>query len=355
IEHNNTGNYISIFTDAQEVARFNADGSLDVSGAVNQSQGFDIAESYPTFDEKLSDGDLVMITDNLFNGDQKLSVVARAEYINRDKLVGIVSTSPGFTMGGGSFAKEFCEQVVGKNEGELEEFKEQVIDQYSNSKELQMQALEEKIETCQVPGKVLLALAGRVPVNIDLTNGEVKSGDPLTVSPVIGKAMRANTSGMIVGRALEGYTEEDKENGDTSIMAMIQVTYWSPKIATLAVNTSVEDDIAIKDIQVEIDEDFRVYGKSILGNTSILGRLYIGGLMTIDSGEINSVDTLEIQPLSMADILFQGDRITMTTEGDLIVLETVTAKQFAVDVTNPNHASAGEGIIPLGDENVFIN
>ena len=48
-----------------------------------------------------------------------------------------------------------------------------------------------------------VALAGRVPTKVSMTNGEIKIGDPLTTSEYPGYAMKATKPGMILGYALE--------------------------------------------------------------------------------------------------------------------------------------------------------
>jgi len=53
-----------------------------------------------------------------------------------------------------------------------------------------------------------VALAGRVPVKISLENGPIKIGDYLTASKTVpGAATKALSSGNVVGRALEAYSE----------------------------------------------------------------------------------------------------------------------------------------------------
>jgi hypothetical protein len=48
-----------------------------------------------------------------------------------------------------------------------------------------------------------VALVGRVPTKVSMTNGEIKIGDPLTTSEYPGYAMKATKPGMILGYALE--------------------------------------------------------------------------------------------------------------------------------------------------------
>ncbi len=60
------------------------------------------------------------------------------------------------------------------------------------------------------PGKeVILALAGRVPVNVTTEGGAIAIGDPLTSSSTPGVAMKAVNGGKIIGYALESFSEEN--------------------------------------------------------------------------------------------------------------------------------------------------
>ncbi|MEM3063297.1 MAG: hypothetical protein QW303_07125, partial [Nitrososphaerota archaeon] len=98
-----------------------------------------------------------------------------------------------------------------------------------------------------------IALVGRVPVKVNLENGPIKAGDPLTASSQRGVAMKATQGGFIIGRALEDYDGSTKvsrgvklieddyyanvadatpipepPDGVGKIMAYIQVGFWSP-------------------------------------------------------------------------------------------------------------------------------
>lgn len=55
-----------------------------------------------------------------------------------------------------------------------------------------------------------IALLGRVAVKISMENGPIKAGDPLTSSSKEGYAMKATSSGRIIGYALEDYNAEVK-------------------------------------------------------------------------------------------------------------------------------------------------
>lgn len=57
-------------------------------------------------------------------------------------------------------------------------------------------------------GNVSVALVGRVPVKVTVSNGSIQPGDPVTSSDLPGIAMKATQAGRILGRALEGTTTD---------------------------------------------------------------------------------------------------------------------------------------------------
>lgn len=56
-----------------------------------------------------------------------------------------------------------------------------------------------------------LALTGRVLTKVTLENGAIQVGDPLTASTTPGYAMKATKSGYILGRALQSFSGDSKE------------------------------------------------------------------------------------------------------------------------------------------------
>lgn len=123
--------------------------SILADGAVT-ANAFDIAEKY-AFSGTVEPGD-VLIADTSATATVKQSIGVAYD----PKLIGIVSTRPGF--------------VLGWDEG------------------------------------AQVALAGRVPTKFSAENGAVEAGDPLTSGHVPGYAMKATKPGMIIGYALESAT-----------------------------------------------------------------------------------------------------------------------------------------------------
>ncbi len=121
-------------------------------------QGADLAEIYGTMDPTLSPGDIVAVDSAMQAGVKKSSVAYDST------VIGVVSTNPGIVIGN-------------------------VSD----------------------PGAtpVMVALAGRVPMKVNMENGPIKSGDYLTASSTPGEAMKATKAGLVIGEAITPYNTTD--------------------------------------------------------------------------------------------------------------------------------------------------
>ncbi len=160
---------IAIAVDASDVCK-DADGSTAAACVLN-----DLAETFRT-SEKMEPGDLAMIDPVNPNKLKK----ARAG--NKNILTGVISTSPAIVFEGNEI----------KAMGGIYQWEED---------------------------KAPLALAGRVPVKVNLEGGEIKIGDPIAVSSVPGEGKKATKSGKIVGYALS-----EVINGKVNVF--LQVGYW---------------------------------------------------------------------------------------------------------------------------------
>jgi len=117
----------------------------------------DLAEMYFS-DEDLKTGEVVYLKEGLS--------VGLASTSNKAKVLGVVSTKPGLLLG---------HDDSSLNEGEK---------------------------------SFPIALAGRVPIKLSNENGEIKAGDELMLSSIPGVAMKASSTGFVIGRALEDFDEE---------------------------------------------------------------------------------------------------------------------------------------------------
>ncbi len=126
---------------------------------------YDFAEMFPS-SETLEQGDIVVFSDANIH-------VKKSTKKGERSIAGIVSTRPGF--------------LAGEN----------------------------------TPGSYPIALAGRVPTNVNLENGVIAVGDPLTSSSTPGFAMKATKAGPIAGYALEPFTGTEGK-----ITVFVSAGYW---------------------------------------------------------------------------------------------------------------------------------
>ncbi len=135
-------------------------GSFIFSHGIQTAYGaYDVAEDYPTRDQSIQPGDLVSIDEH------EVGLVQRSNHAYDHRLVGVYSESPGLR-------------------------------------------LSQKDATIDGIPAIPVALVGRVPVRVSTESGVIQAGDSLTSSSVPGVAMKATRSGMVVGRAMEGYSGE---------------------------------------------------------------------------------------------------------------------------------------------------
>jgi hypothetical protein len=164
----------------------------------------DIAEWYETKAE-VEPGDVVVMTNEVFEytgggsaTTLRTAILDKSATSYQPGLVGIVSTAPF--------------QVFG----------------------------EDIKEGAQNPQPV--ALAGRVPVKVNLENGPINAGDALAASSIPGEAMRASKASWVVGFALEPLDMEAQ--GTTSkVMAFLKTGWWVPSDDQLLQESNVSDSL----------------------------------------------------------------------------------------------------------------
>lgn len=158
-----------------------------VYGDASSFAASDVAENYPVSDLSIESGDIVMIdtsstpaTEEERRKDEEdlkqnqnesssgfilqtlKSSVIKANIKNQDKTIGVISTQPGVLLG----------DTTG----------------FTLNSEVKP-----------------VALVGRVPVKVSDESGQIKVGDPITISSVSGIGMKATTSGVTIGMALEPF------------------------------------------------------------------------------------------------------------------------------------------------------
>jgi hypothetical protein len=74
--------------------------------------------------------------------------------------------------------------------------------------------------------KALVGLVGQLRVRVNTQNGQIATGDPITVSETTGVGTKALQSGFIVGRAVESYNP----NGDGKVLVSISSGWYDPDV-----------------------------------------------------------------------------------------------------------------------------
>jgi hypothetical protein len=143
--------------------------------------GIDLAERYPTKDTTLAAGELV--------GFDPANPVFVSRATSTADFLGVVSTAPGIELGG------YNEEL------------------YVSEK------------------KLPVALAGRVPVKVNLDGGVIAVGDAITISMTPGVGAKATTTTQTIGVALEPYDG----SGTSTVQVFIkpELTFVDSDLATL--------------------------------------------------------------------------------------------------------------------------
>lgn len=137
-----------------------------------KSGNFDVAEKFAHHEAGLEPGDVVAVDP------RQPERLIRSPGARHDHLVGVVSEKPGFELG----------------------------------------------VSWETPESgVALALAGRVPVKVNLEGGEIAIGDYLTSSAQPGIAMRAIRSGRVVGMAMQAF--DGRAGGEGKIVMFVN-PHW---------------------------------------------------------------------------------------------------------------------------------
>jgi hypothetical protein len=162
---------------------------------------YDLAEDYPTRDDSLTAGDVVMI-DPYESGFVRKS---SAQGYN-STAVGIYSTNPGFR-------------------------------------------LSQRDTTINGGRAVPVALAGRVPVKVTNENGPILPGDYLTTSASRpGYAMKATGYGSVIGKALESFS-----GTEGTVLTFVNISQFTPPVEQLLqemTNITVTGEITASKVTV---------------------------------------------------------------------------------------------------------
>jgi hypothetical protein len=204
-----------------------------------QTSGADVAEIYYSKDFSITEGDVVMVDST------KISQIVKADRTKSLSTLGVVSTKPGLVLGN--------VDAVGK--------------------------------------PVIVGLAGRVPVKVTNSGGNISVGDYLTSSNYPGYAMKATGPGQVIGQALTSFSSESA-NATGTVVVFINNTYHDGldivQSTTTATSTTLSDG--------SIAERFTHYVRTALEN---LTNVFLD--MTLWVSNLNT-DRIQTKELCIEDV-----------------------------------------------------
>ena len=229
---------------SEQLAQLQSDGDFLIRGTYSNNVAFDLAESFVST-EPMEPGDLVSVDPS------RPDAVHRSAGSEDRAVIGVVSTRPGFLLGGvpfdaGAMRAAWGEAVHEEFQAARAELRERVLSNHGNLR-ADLEAAHLAHTASPVPEKdaadrvnrlendleglalemfhrerfVPVALAGRVPVKVDAWYGSIQVGDLLTSSPTPGHAMRADDPrpGTVIGKALEAL---ESGTGKISVLVMLR-------------------------------------------------------------------------------------------------------------------------------------
>jgi hypothetical protein len=207
------------------------------------------------------------------------------------------------------------------------------------------------IGTDTAPNGYPIALAGRVPVKVNLEGGAIHAGDKITSSSVSGVGKKATGAGMVIGTALTDY---DGTQASGLVEVFVHTSYYDPSSGN-ALQASSAD---IGDLNVSgtaTINDLHVQTITVSGNLTVTGLakvvdIEVGGHIITAGGQ--PVGSILGSAGASATVSIDGTDTTGTiiittggnpTAGELakIVFSQTYGKSPHIVLSASNEAAAG--------------
>jgi hypothetical protein len=296
-----------------DYVRMNQDDPIVASsgggGSPGPGEGADLAEEIHAFEPETTEpGDVLALYSDAS------TTVTKSSMPHEKNLYGVVTTDPGQILGNG----------------------------YADS--------------------VRVALAGRIPVKVNLENGPIAIGDWLTSSNERGVAMKATRNGMVLGRALESF--DGTVSGQNRILATVEVQYhggFTGENTGIPTVSFTGDDSFLASVTYAVSDlaqlatrtvtDFvRVVADAVTAKVGEFVDLFAraltivpGGTVAIPAGDNQMSGTGSIPALTF-DVLVSNTKVTQAskiyvaplgqTSAPLYIKEKVPGVGFRVGVMN---------------------
>ncbi|MBI2020466.1 hypothetical protein HYS94_03505 [Candidatus Daviesbacteria bacterium] len=297
-------------------AVFNGVGATGGNGAqgivivweYSGNAGSDYAEYYDTASD-VEAADLVSVSDysitidpkSLTDGLSNLAVLQKAKI--GDSLIGVVSTSPGQTIG------------------------------------------QEIVPFSKHPKPI--ALSGRVPVKVSTESGAIKKGDKLTASSIPGVAMKSFKAGQIIGTALEDFDGSSCDPPDPPPEGSTDPPPICQGKINVFINTSYSAGLRTAELLAKQGLDIDNLAEGLDVGKILLAQLLIEKKDIVDQTKVAEVAT---------------DRLIAGLE---VITPRVVANEVVVDKISPvsdsgmiyldgNLGIGGSGFLGIQDNNIVL-
>ena len=288
-------------TDVNTVRLYNYTGATQQLRLDAVVFGADLAEWYTIDDQDIQAGDLVALSGQM---DQfGVPILRKTNDSNDRQIIGAISTNAGQTLG------------------------------------------------IEADNRRLLALAGRVPIRMDLASPSIVAGDYLTSSNVPGLARKARPGEITIGRAFEAWHHDAPTS---EVLAIIQQPIETPEIDLSKSILSI-----LKDTWEVWDQTTNVQITRLAAFSDVVTGRLTAGLVTTNSLKVASISPLASgEPIAITgpvaitpNTSSSNTEPLLTIDGTLdaatisartailsdIQAETVTAKNIVADTITANH------------------
>jgi hypothetical protein len=191
---------------------------------------------------------------------------------------------------------------------------------------------------------VMVALAGRVPVKVNLENGPIHKGDLLTPSSYPGVAMKATKAGVIIGQSMTDYLGDQPTqelNGYGYVVAFIKNGYGQ--------GSKLADILAISGLSTDGSSTESSLPDGALGTTQPLNKQALSYFLTHRAELGQETELSEIY----TDRLSAGlEVITPTLVADDVQTHTIRSSHESAEVAIK---LADNGKLTIGGEDVSMD
>ncbi len=193
------------------------------------------------------------------------------------------------------------------------------------------------------PAYVLVGLFGQISTSVSNQNGNIETGDFLTVSPTTGVAMKASSAGQVIGEAMEDYSSDQVGQ----ILVRVNPTWYDPQVYLTDTGNLNLVDQNVSDINYTIPHYYTL--NDALGNPlQRVGEFSSALIANLQAGSAN------IQQLTTNALKVTGENITINGQNihDYIasIVNEVLGNQTGVPTPENMHTDL---ISPLASDSAL--